>query len=454
MNKTIVLFLLLVLAGMGFSKTTAQPLTRILFVFDASNSMNAQWQSQPKIAIARKLLQQSMDELQGVENVELALRVYGHQTAITPGNQDCNDTRLEVSFRPNNNDLIKRTLDKIVPKGTTPIAISLEKAAGDFPDCKECRNIIILITDGIEACDGDPCAVSRALQSKGIILKPFVIGVGLDADLKDTFSCVGNYFDAGSEAIFKSVLDVVIAQALNNTTAQINLLNAAAKPTESDVTVNIFNHHSKELVYGFVHTLNHRGNPDTLTLDPLLSYDIEVHTIPLSEKQNVSIQPGIHNIIAIDAPQGYLEINSGTRSTEKVPAIVRRKGSMTTVNVQNLGSSIKYLTGMYDLEILTLPRTYISDVAIEQSHTTTVTIPEPGVLNLSFSTYMYGSIAKIDGSNLPWVINLSADQLNQQFVLQPGRYRITMRSKNSKQNIYSIAKEVEIKSGQTTRVTM
>ena len=67
------------------------------------------------------------------------------------------------------------------PKGTTPIAYSLEKSGADFPECANCRNIIILITDGEEECEGDPCAVSAALQSKGIVLKPFVIGVGLDA---------------------------------------------------------------------------------------------------------------------------------------------------------------------------------------------------------------------------------------------------------------------------------
>ena len=38
---------------------------------------------------------------------------------------------------------------------------------------------MILITDGIEECGGDH-AISIALQKKGIVLKPFVIGVGLD----------------------------------------------------------------------------------------------------------------------------------------------------------------------------------------------------------------------------------------------------------------------------------
>jgi Ca-activated chloride channel family protein len=79
--------------------------------------------------------------------------------------------------------------------GTTPIARSLEKAAGDFPDLTA-RNVIILITDGIEACDEDPCAVSRALQAKGIVLKPFVIGIGIEEANQYSLKCVGNYYDA------------------------------------------------------------------------------------------------------------------------------------------------------------------------------------------------------------------------------------------------------------------
>lgn len=56
----------------------------------------------------------------------------------------------------------------LTPRGTTPIANTLAAAGNDFPPCDNCRNIIILITDGIEECNGDPCAVSQDLQ-KGVL---------------------------------------------------------------------------------------------------------------------------------------------------------------------------------------------------------------------------------------------------------------------------------------------
>ena len=48
---------------------------------------------------------------------------------------------------------------------------ALEAGAYDFPKCEDCRNIIVLITDGIEECGGDPCAVSRLFQQKKNHLK-------------------------------------------------------------------------------------------------------------------------------------------------------------------------------------------------------------------------------------------------------------------------------------------
>jgi len=437
-----------------YAQKTEEPLTRLLFVFDASNSMNATWQSDRRITIARKLLNDAIKEVNDKPNVELALRVYGHQVRIEPGKQDCDDTKLEVSFRPNNGALIQRTLNNLTPKGTTPIARSLEKAAGDFPECSSCRNIIILITDGIEACDGDPCAVSQALQKKGIILKPFVIGVGLNDEFKDTFNCVGNYFDATDEASFKNILDIVITQALNNTTVQVNLLDDFGNPSETDVTVNLFNQTTGQLEYGFVHTLNHRGNPDTISLDPVITYRLEAHTIPTIEKKNINILPAKHNTIAVDAGQGDLILKIEGQLGENIPIILRKSGKLETAHVLTTNKRERILTGTYDLEILTIPRTNISNVKISQDKVTTVSIPEPGALNLSLSAPGYGSIALKEGSELRWVVNLNPAESGQQFRLQPGNYKLTYRSKNSKNVVYTIEREFKINSGSSSNLKL
>jgi len=432
------------------------PLTRILFVFDASNSMNARWQTNSKIEVARKLLIESLDNLEEKPNLQIGLRVYGHQSSIKNGAQDCNDTKLEVPIGYNTNNWIKKKINSVKCQGTTPIARSLEKAANDFSECDNCRNIIILITDGIEACDEDPCAVSRALQKKGIVLKPFIIGIGIDESMIQSLQCIGNFFDASNEDTFADVLNVVITQALNSTTAQLNLLDINKNPTETNVPITIYDHRTGEILFDFVHTLNHKGNPDTLYLDPLYIYDITAHTMPERSLSDINVTPGIHNIIGIETPQGDLMIKIMGRTNDylDIKALVRKKDSMQTIFAQTINRTMRYIVGDYDLEILTLPRTYISNVTISQSSTTTVEIPQPGVLTYKPQTPGYGAILKEENNKLEFVIGLDPNTTSQSFQLQPGRYRLVYRSKSSKESLFSIEKKFEITSGRSTVVEL
>ena len=68
--------------------------TRILFILDASNSMNVDWNNnQTRMEAAKEVLIQEVEKLRGIPNLEIALRVYGHQTPVTNTYQDCNDTK-------------------------------------------------------------------------------------------------------------------------------------------------------------------------------------------------------------------------------------------------------------------------------------------------------------------------------------------------------------------------
>ena len=80
------------------SLTYSQEKTRILFILDASNSMNLKWGEQTRMESAKDILNQSLEDLKGIPNLELALRVYGHQSMVSNTYQDCNDTRLELSL--------------------------------------------------------------------------------------------------------------------------------------------------------------------------------------------------------------------------------------------------------------------------------------------------------------------------------------------------------------------
>lgn len=424
------------------------PETRILFIFDASQSMAGTWQKETKIAIARRVLIHIIDSLQQLPNVKMALRIYGHLSPVPP--QNCNDTRLEVPFAKDNAPIIRQKLRFIVPKGTTPIAHSLELGGGDFPpDVPNCRNIIILITDGVEACEGDACVVSQDLQRRGVTLKPFVIGIGIDENFEQTFNCIGNYYNAVAEEKFSEVMDVVISQALNATTAQINLLDQGGRPTETNVNCTFYDSFSGKIYYNYIHTLNHRGLPDTLILDHLPVYRMRVHTLPPVDVDNIRLVAGKHTIIAADVPQGSLVLKvSDPVQYRGIEFIVRKAGDMNTLNLQKMYAEEKYLVGKYDIEIPILPRIYLQDVDIKQSNTTTVEIPRPGMITLLRSSTGYGSIY-LRKSNLveEWVCNLDNTVKTESLQLQPGKYRVVFRALNAKQTLYTVNKVFEVRSG-------
>jgi Ca-activated chloride channel family protein len=415
--------------------------------------MLGKWDKEQKMKVATRLMSNLMDSLKPIANLEVALRVYGHQFSVAAGNRSCEDTKLEVPFSYNNYEKIKSKLKNLYPQGTTPIAYSLEQTKNDFPACSNCKNIIILITDGIEECDGDPCAVARALQKNGVTLKPFVIGMGLDVELIDAFKCVGTFYETNDQASFENVLQVVISQVMNNTTVQVNLLDATGIPSETDVNMTFYDNFSKSIQYNFMHTINHRGVPDTIPLDPVLKYDLVVHTLPPISKENITINPGKHNIIALDAPQGLLKLKmSGLNEYDELKCIVRQAGKMKTLYLQDFEEVTKYIVGNYDLEILTLPRMYVNDVNIAQSHTTKVFIPEPGIATFYLPGKGIASVFVERDNKLEWIYNLPQDLTRETIVLQPGKYRVVYRSLNSKEVIFTKEKTFKITSGASTQV--
>ena len=160
---------------------------------------------------------------------------------------------------------------------------------------------------------------------------------------KKAFECVGRYYDANTEQGFDDALKIVISQALNNTTAQVNLLDIESRPTETNVNMSFYDMNSGQLMYNYMHTINERGNPDTIQLDPIYRYRMVVHTLPPVVKEFVDVAPGKHTIIGVDAPQGELMVKvEGLTNYDRLQYIVRKKGSMQTLNVQEAGIKQKY----------------------------------------------------------------------------------------------------------------
>jgi len=416
--------------------------------------MNARWGGKTRIETAKELLVKTVDDLGDVPNLEIGLRVYGHQSPITATFQDCNDTKLEVPFAPNNFSTVKSRIKSIYAKGTTPIARSLEAAAGDFPD-NTSRNIIILITDGLEACDNDPCVIAQKLKDKGVKVTPFVIGLGMDLSYLEKFNCIGTYADAETPESFTRVLQKIVAKALLNTTVQINLNDVNGKPSETDVTMFLYEAGTTNLKYTFTHTINKFGHPDTLILDPKIKYDLVVNTIPVLEKKNITIQKNKHNTIVVDAPQGYIKVRFLNASKPyQIETRITLAEKHQTLNTQKVGITDKYIIGKYDIEILTLPRIYIT-ADVEQSNTAYIDIRAPGFLRYSAGHKIVGQIfTENSNGTWDWVCNLNDGSKTGEWQLQPGLYKIVYRPKHLKSSAYTLEKEFRINSNKTTSLRL
>lgn len=428
--------------------------TRILFLLDASGSMLAEMEDVNRWAVAVTLLSNMADSLRQVPDVEIGLRVFGHNKPNAF--RDCNDTKLEVPFSAFNHKQFRQQLRTLKPLGYTSITQSLLATENDFPQDKKARNVIIIITDGVEECPGDPCAVSALLQKKGIILRPFIVGMGTDAEsFRSNYSCAGKYYNAEGIDQFNKIIGVIVKQVLNNTSVQINLLDDQGRPTETDVPVTLYDSDNGNLVEHVVHTMNGKGIPDTLYLDPLRHYDMVVHTLPPVEKKNLGVIPGRHNTLAVSTPRGDLQLKiGGITNYRELQAIVRRSGSMETVNHQVFNTKQKYLTGSYDIEILSTPRLRFNDLIVSQNKTRIIEIPSPGMLSLKTGRDLSGSIFEEMDGKMKWVKDIPSTAGRHEIIMQPGNYTVVYRLKSETRTLYTKKMPFAVSSGINTTIAL
>ena len=424
--------------------------TRILFVLDGSGSMNALWgNNQSRMDIAKQILTRLVDSLRVNSNLDLGLRVYGHRFSRQANN--CEDSKLEVPFAAKNHNAIINKIKEIVPKGTTPITYSVLQAANDFPASPGYRNILILITDGVESCGGDPCSVSVELQRKGVFLRPYIIGLGVQGG--KALDCMGKYIDSQDANTFNKILNESIETTFAKTTLSIELLDGEGKRDETNINVSFINTMTATAMYEFVHYRDKLGRPDTVQIDPVPAYDIVVNTVPPVIMRNMNIRNGSHNVIDIPVPQGSL-VSKPEGKGNPFSIIVRQKGKSETLNQQRGNEPYRYLAGEYEVETQTLPRRTFQ-VTVESDQIKTITLPPAGLVNINTTAPGYGSLFEIleTGENR-WVCHLEETKSQHSFNLLPGNYKVAFRAKYAGGSKFTAIKNFEVKSGQTLNLKM
>jgi hypothetical protein len=160
------------------------------------------------------------------ENVNVGFRVYGHKGNNTEAgkSESCRSTELKVPINGVDKAKLQAEVDAYEPVGWTPLALSLREAGDDFPAADDNTvNAVVLVTDGLETCDGDPCSASRQIKTGGSAITTHVIGFALSETEQANLQCIvdesgGLLLGAGdvdelSAALFRVLeeLEVVIA---------------------------------------------------------------------------------------------------------------------------------------------------------------------------------------------------------------------------------------------------
>lgn len=208
----------------------------ILLVLDGSGSMWGQINGEPKITIARDVLSGLIDGWS--EDTPLGIVAYGHRRK-----QDCSDIETLIPVAPFDARAVRHAIDSVTPLGHTPLTRAVGQAADALPQ----GGTIILVTDGIETCEGDPCALGRELAARGINLTTHVVGFDLGGEDTTALQCLagetgGQYFDASDANGLAAALGSATQAAASGPNMTLRAVDAAGEllPKDSPLGWEVF----------------------------------------------------------------------------------------------------------------------------------------------------------------------------------------------------------------------
>ncbi|MFC4403120.1 VWA domain-containing protein [Gracilibacillus xinjiangensis] len=185
----------------------------VLLILDVSGSMANEVNGKSMLEMAKESILNFSSDLP--EEANVGVRVYGHEGSNKRETQEksCQATELIYDFQPSNTTDIEAVLEPLAPTGWTPIGLSLEKAKEDFElfPGENNTNLVYIVSDGVETCEGDPVAAAQELAESDIQSIVNVIGfnVGIEgqAQLREIAETGGGiYTNAGDEEELKEAL--------------------------------------------------------------------------------------------------------------------------------------------------------------------------------------------------------------------------------------------------------
>lgn len=197
---------------------------RAIIVLDGSGSMWAQIDGEARITIARDTLSEVLSTMPA--DLELGLMTYGHREK---GN--CGDIEMLVVPGSGTAAAINEAASRINPKGMTPLSDAVRMAAEELRYTED-KATVILITDGLETCEVDPCALGFELENQGIDFTAHVLGFGLSDEEGRQVACLAE--NTGGKYLSAEDGDALV-DALTTTVAEVAQVEAVPEPEPEPV---------------------------------------------------------------------------------------------------------------------------------------------------------------------------------------------------------------------------
>ena len=194
--------------GLVFAALDSARADDAILVLDASGSMWGQIDGKSKVEVARTVVGDLLGKIPA--DRRLGLVAYGHRRE-----GDCNDIE-EVVAVGTDREAIRRAVDALAFKGKTPLSTAVRFAAEKLK-YTDTKATVILVSDGAETCNVDPCALGRELEAAGVDFTVHVIGFGLASDIESAgLKCLaeatgGLYFGARNAGELSAALGATVA---------------------------------------------------------------------------------------------------------------------------------------------------------------------------------------------------------------------------------------------------
>lgn len=329
----------------------AQTPSPILFIYDASGSMWQQIDGTTKKELAQDVLTSTVGNLS--EDQPIGLVAYGHRRK-----GDCADVETLVASNNTSKQTVTNAIRSINPIGKTPLAASA-KMVIDQLRANGNKATIILITDGIESCDGDLCAVIRAARAEGIEFRMHIVGFGLQGADVEALRCAakagdGQYYDAQNADDLTAGLEQATQTTVDEPASNFTVF-AIRNGQPMNATVRVFRTGTEELV------TSQRIYRDTAHLFlPEGTYDMEVQPLVNSGLSVQRIQGvtqpaagGGHQTISFDAGKVVVVAYNNDEGWDAIVRIYPEGSDRTAAGGRTYGVEKEYEVdpGTYDIEL-------------------------------------------------------------------------------------------------------